>query len=37
MTAPDQAYALYWSVPSARWEELLPVHEQVVGSFEPAG
>lgn len=37
VTAPDQAYALYWSVPSARWEELLPVHEQVVASFSPAG
>lgn len=37
ITAPDQAYALYWSVPSARWEELLPVHEQVVASFSPAG
>jgi hypothetical protein len=36
-TGPDRAYALYWSVPSSRWEELLPVHEQVVGSFTPAG
>jgi hypothetical protein len=36
VTAPDQAYALYWSVPASAWEELLPVHEQVVGSFEPA-
>ena len=37
VTAPDQAYALYWSVPSSRWEELLPVHETVVTSFQPAG
>jgi eukaryotic-like serine/threonine-protein kinase len=35
VTAPDKAYALYWSVPTSRWEEMLPVHEQVVGSFEP--
>ncbi len=35
VTAPDQAYALYWSVPTSRWEEMLPVHEQVVGSFQP--
>ena len=27
VTAPDQAYALYWSVPASRWEELLAVHE----------
>ena len=37
VTSPSQAYALYWSVPSSRWDELLPVHEQVVASFQPAG
>ncbi len=37
VTAPDQAYALYWSAPAARWDELLPVHEQVVAGFRPAG
>ena len=36
VTAPDQAYALYWSVPASQWEDLLPVHEQVVASFQPA-
>lgn len=35
VTAPDKAYALYWSVPTSRWEEMLPVHEQVVAGFEP--
>lgn len=37
VTAPDQAHALYWSVPTGRWEELLPVHDQVMASFVPAG
>jgi hypothetical protein len=37
ITAPDQAYALYWSVPASQWEAMLPVHEQVVASFTPAG
>ncbi|WP_146898358.1 serine/threonine-protein kinase [Cellulomonas aerilata] len=35
VTAPDQAYALYWSVPSSRWDAMLGVHEQVVASFRP--
>lgn len=34
--APDQAYALYWSVPASQWDAMLPVHEQVVASFQPA-
>lgn len=37
VTGPDRAYALYWSVPSSQWDAMLPVHEQVVGSFQPAG
>ena len=37
ITSPDQAYALYWSVPASRWDELLAVHEQVVAGFQPAG
>ena len=37
VTGPDQAYALYWSVPSSMWEAMLPVHEQVVASFQPVG
>jgi hypothetical protein len=37
VTSPDQAYALYWSVPSSQWDQLLPVHEQVLATFQPAG
>lgn len=37
VTSPDHAYALYWSVPAARWDALLPVHQQVVAGFQPAG
>ncbi len=31
-----RAYALYWSVPANRWEELLPAFERVASSFRPA-
>lgn len=35
ITAPDQAYALYWSVPDSAWEENLAVFEQISQSFQP--
>jgi hypothetical protein len=35
ITSPQKAYALYWSVPSSRWDAMRPVHEQVVASFQP--
>ena len=38
ITSPGtKAYALYWSVPSSRWDAMLPIHAQVVASFQPAG
>lgn len=37
VTGPTKAYALYWSVPSAQWDAMLPIHEQVVASFQPVG
>ena len=36
ITGPDRAYALYWSVPSSQWEAMLPVHEQIAATFQPA-
>ena len=36
VTGPDHAYALYWSVPSSRWDAMLPVQEQIAASFQPA-
>jgi hypothetical protein len=35
VTSPTQAYALYWSVPSSRWDELEPIHQQALASFQP--
>lgn len=35
ITAPDQAYALYWSVPDEQWEDNLDVFEVFAESFEP--
>jgi eukaryotic-like serine/threonine-protein kinase len=35
VTAPDQAYALYWSAPDARWQRSLGDFRQVVASFPP--
>lgn len=37
ITAPDQAYALYWSVPQDRWEESLDLFQVFAESFRPAG
>jgi hypothetical protein len=31
-----RAYALYWSVPSARWQALRPSFDTVAASFRPA-
>jgi hypothetical protein len=36
VTSPQRAYALYWSAPSSRWDAMLPLHEQVVATFQPA-
>ena len=35
VTAQDQAYALYWSVPAGQWDERLPTFETAAGSFTP--
>ncbi len=31
-----RAYALYWSVPAARWNELKPAFDAIAASFRPA-
>jgi hypothetical protein len=31
-----RAYALYWSVPADRWQELRPAFDRVASSFRPA-
>lgn len=35
ITAPDQAYALYWSVPEGQWEDSLPLFQTFADSFQP--
>ncbi len=37
ITAPDQAYALYWSTPEAEWESSLEMFQLFADSFQPAG
>lgn len=36
ITAPDRAYALYWSTPDARWEDSLELFQTFVQTFRPA-
>ena len=37
VTGPNQAYALYWSVPSRSWGTRLAQFEQITASFQPRG
>jgi hypothetical protein len=36
ITAPDRAYALYWSVPAEQWEDALDDYEVFAATFRPA-
>ena len=36
ITAPDQAYGMWWSTPDDRWEEFRPDLERIQRSFRPA-
>lgn len=37
VTGPDQAYALYWSVPDSAWDRELGLFAQITASFRPRG
>ena len=36
ITAPDRAYALYWSVPAEQWEAGRDDYEVFAATFRPA-
>ena len=36
VTAPDQAYSIYWSTPDSRWQASKGMLDVIVKGFQPA-